>query len=606
MTSDMTSTNCSVDKGYRGASSSDSGERKKPFSADFALAVAYALINLLVLLLCRNVVGVQADESLNIYGALEILAGKEIYKDFWVYYAPGIFFLTAAVMSLLGKTLMALRLALIVTASLSTAALYLIGRRFLDKTLASVAPILFICAGVNLWPVASQHWYSTLSLIFCIFFAARYMSRQTGFRNILLSGMMAGITFVLQQQKGGMLGLVVCILLFLHEYFRERGHARLFNAGRASVVFVFGVAVPIIFIGAYLAMRGLLREAVTATLIFPLTHLATSDADGFANIYGLLTDRSLLFFTQFFWPSEIARKISRAMTLLINVVAPLSVLPAAGVWIFSSLRRRKKDDVALLCLAATSVCLLSALQRPDFHHLVSNLPMCYLLLGYLIASVASTVNDAHGKTVRRMRKFLVSFLIVLLFVPSGALLGGELAYARRVEPVSLGSPLGFVPVLDNEARPAVQTLTALIDFIQMNTHPNENIFVIYCSPFLYYLSERQNPTRYPFLGSSPCVTSGNIHLLGLASSPFLDNQVMQAIESIESDRTPLVILDPAATCLIDEFGDEEALKDDVLAQYLRERYEPIGYFGVFRVLQRRDDRVGAGLHRAQRPRPRLH
>ena len=75
-------------------------ERRR--SSDGELALILAAANLLILLVCWKIQGVQADESTYIYGALEMLKGKSIYRDFWVFYPPGIFFLSMICIFLTG------------------------------------------------------------------------------------------------------------------------------------------------------------------------------------------------------------------------------------------------------------------------------------------------------------------------------------------------------------------------------------------------------------------------------------------------------------------------------------------------------------------------
>ena len=104
------------DKGGLPSENSDSHASKRPARRDAVLALLLGLASFVFLFLCWHTVGAQSDESMNIYGALRILDGERIYRDFWVYHTPGIFFLTAAIFKVFGTSLLAVRAVLILAA----------------------------------------------------------------------------------------------------------------------------------------------------------------------------------------------------------------------------------------------------------------------------------------------------------------------------------------------------------------------------------------------------------------------------------------------------------------------------------------------------------
>ncbi|GAB4349359.1 MAG: hypothetical protein Kow0099_32390 [Candidatus Abyssubacteria bacterium] len=543
------------------------------------LALSFAVINLVFLLFCWHIIGVQADESLNIHGALRILRGERIYRDFWVYYTPGIFFLTAGAMALLGKSLFALRMTFILSASLAVAVTYLLGRKFMGRTGAIVATCLFMCVGTNLWPVSVQHWYSTFTLIFSVFLIACFLENPAHRLSLTAGGVMAGVTFLIQQQKGGMLALLASGFLLIHGLAGEKGHRRWLAVGREGAIFAGGVAAPLVVALLYFSIAGTLGDAISATIIFPLTHLPGDGGGGVMALHGSLTRVTLAEIMRFFGPPHVARAVTAVVAFIINYGAPLSVPIAALWWVISRLLRRNAPPAAILAFLAALICVASSLQRPDFHHLLSGAPPSYLAVGFLLKEIGTTDTG----TLIKVRRAMSVLLISLLLLPVLCLAAAEFAYASRVERYSLGSELGFVAMIDPENGDL--GIGSVIDYIRAHTEQGETIFVAYASPFIYYLSGRENPTRYPVLAMSPCVARGNVHLLDLTGGEFFDAQTRDAIASLEAAATPLIVLDMAALCLVYDV-EEPYLEENLFARYLRDRFHPVMSSRGFIVMRR--------------------
>lgn len=587
MTSDMTSTNRSVDKGYRGASSSDSGKRKKLFSADFALAVTYALINLLVLLFCRNVVGVQADESLNIYGALRLLEGEKIYQDFWVYHPPGIFLLTAGVFTLFGKSLIAIRLVLFAAASITTSVLYLMGRRFMGKTASLVAPTLFVLIGVNLWPVAGYHWYSTFVPIWSAFFVVRFVTEPARKWSLFIGGFLAGATFLFYQPKGGLFISLVLLFLLADGFMKLKKPGDFKAAVEPALIFSGAVALVLMVTAGWLFLTNALREAVAAAIVYPLKTLSeTSSQEGdYLAFYGYQTSRSLEFMIRSARFTYMASGTAKIAAFTMKYAVPFSIPVAI---ILSAVRRRRgngKSSSASLCSLAAAAIFLSSLQKPDYLHLLTVLPPCFLCLAYLLDSIATMIDRIKIPFGKRA---LIISITAILFYPLIAVAIGTFALAKQVYPLPLQSPLGFIPMLrERETHSASPAILRVVDFIQMNTRPDDPIFVMSYSPFIYYLSERKNPTPFIDIPSSPCATGAAFHMLKLGEvSPLNRERLVRAARDVDASKTPLIVVDPAASCQITGNLREVAFASDPLVNYILRHYRVRAEYGDFVVMMR--------------------
>jgi hypothetical protein len=97
---------------------------------------------------------------------------------------------------------------------------YLVGRKFMGMAFSTLAPILFILVGVNQWPVASHHWYTSLILIFSVLFVARFFESHSRVTSLFVGSFLAGTTLLFQQPQGGAL-LVFLIFAILADWFLQ-------------------------------------------------------------------------------------------------------------------------------------------------------------------------------------------------------------------------------------------------------------------------------------------------------------------------------------------------------------------------------------------------
>jgi hypothetical protein len=552
------------------------------------VALFLAVAQLVVFLYCRHTVGVQSDESVNIYGALRILDGDRIYRDFWVYHTPGIFFLTAAVFGVLGKLLFSIRAVLFLSAAVATATLYILGRKFLGAFLSLLAPVLFIMIGINFWCVAGYHWYGTLLLIFSTFFAARFVEDHSRRASLFASGVLAASTFLFQQPKGAYLICLMFPLLLADAALRTAEEARTTRIVRTGLVFVVGICTPLLVTVLYFTAVGTLKEAVSAAIVFPVRLLLESGGEeGFAEFYGALTMNELYRIVRDSSFLGIAWWAIRSVSVLIKYLVPLSLPLAIVLWIVRRVRESEENALPLLCAVAGVAAFASALQRPDFYHLLTILAPCYLALAYVLHCV---IHCDGGKMLARVGRASGTGLTLIILIVSARMAVADLFYASRIETVALDSPLGFIPDLEgrNDSDDRRYALEAVIDYIQFNTTPEENIFVMSYTPFIYYLSGRHNVTKYVDIPSSPCGENVRFHVFKLGEASFNMKRLEEMVRALEADRTPIVILDSAAACQVREDYEEPATGSDPLIDYIRAHYRVEFDYDIYVIMIRSD------------------
>ncbi len=549
----------------------------RAYRADILIALILAAANLLMLTVCWKIQGVQADESTYIYGALEMLKGRLIYRDFWVFYPPGIFFLAIGAFTLLGKSLFAVRLVLIAGACVTTGVLYLLGRRFMPRLPSAVASILFIVAGVNLWPVFGHHWNSTFALVCSAYFMVLFLERpRNGF--LVLSGLFAGATLLLQLHKGVPL-VAASLAILLARNLADRSSAPQPSKPfvKAAMVFLLCSLIPVGMAAVYLLSNGVLQQAVAAVIIFPYRHLAGVGNPDYGVPYGAFSLDLLSSLMKFLKVPGITPVSVRVVAAVITLIAPLSALLVPGILLI----RRKRFtqgtfEVPLFVCFASLACLAASVSRPDFHHLLTAVPMGYLTLAFVVYSIAL---PRTGGARSRLASAVVAAVFAALLAPTLWVGAGTFLYGMHVEKLSLDSPLGFMAsTSEGGSGPLLLSpYESLIAFIKMNTEPGERIFVMPSSPFLYYLTDRESAARFPMLMSSMNDAE----------------QMAEIIADLERDRTRWVILDPAASWrqfkVALPYADEREFRENPLLRYIHEHYRKVADYGGFEVMERFED-----------------
>lgn len=134
------------------------------------------------------------DEGYVSVGAVRLLAGEAIYKDFFSHFAPGTYYITYLAYALLGPTVATTRLlAALVTGGLALS-VYLIAKRVLLKNWAIVPYTLFLCCGVTQWPILSYHWLGVLGFLLGVLALLRWREQPDRFARGFSCGVSCAFT----------------------------------------------------------------------------------------------------------------------------------------------------------------------------------------------------------------------------------------------------------------------------------------------------------------------------------------------------------------------------------------------------------------------------
>jgi hypothetical protein len=190
--------------------------RTREFPGEGLLAQA-CLIGVLLVDLVLMRFGMDAqDEGYFLEQATRLLNGQVPYRDFDSLYTPGLLYLHAALLSLLGGSpLIDLRIVGLVSRAALGLGLYLLCRKFVRPAIA-ILPSLFILVGLDRVPSTWEPhpgWPSAALTIVAVG-AFLWLPAQTGLRRVLLLvglGALTGLAFVFKQNAGILLGLALVL-----------------------------------------------------------------------------------------------------------------------------------------------------------------------------------------------------------------------------------------------------------------------------------------------------------------------------------------------------------------------------------------------------------
>ena len=142
------------------------------------------------------------DEGLVLVNAERILHGAVPYRDYWTLYAPGYFYLLAALFKVFGPSMLLARFFDTLLRFGLTIAVYVLARRMTSRWVALVPYLL-----VTLWLSAIRFYsYPAFPTTACILLAAlalyRYLDTRR-WRWLFVTGLITGVTALMRLDFGG-------------------------------------------------------------------------------------------------------------------------------------------------------------------------------------------------------------------------------------------------------------------------------------------------------------------------------------------------------------------------------------------------------------------
>jgi len=214
------------------------------------------------------------DEGIIIYGAMRILGGGVPYKDFWIHYYPGQFYLVAGLFKLFGSSILVERIYSIIINSLASLVVYLIAQRLILSWLALIPWFLTL-----LWlstfsfgsAMSSALLFSLLSTLFILYFLAEKQKKY-----LFLGGLMAGISLLFRHDIGLATtiveGTVVCPFVFFSLLPKKMPLLqKLIPISKFDAYYLFGWGIILLPVAIYLMRVVSPADLINDLVIYPFT-----------------------------------------------------------------------------------------------------------------------------------------------------------------------------------------------------------------------------------------------------------------------------------------------------------------------------------------------
>ncbi|HEV2383037.1 MAG TPA: hypothetical protein VG206_24995 [Terriglobia bacterium] len=170
------------------------------------------------LYLFRRYTMMEPDEGIILQGAERILRGQVPYRDFFSFYTPGSYYLTALLFKILGDSVLVARTALAFCGGVFSVVTYLLARRVCRWATALLTAALVTLTCLPYRFLVLHNWYSTLWTCLAVYCAVRYQetvgaalvparTRAPAWRWAFATGTLVAITALFEQSKGAGLAL---------------------------------------------------------------------------------------------------------------------------------------------------------------------------------------------------------------------------------------------------------------------------------------------------------------------------------------------------------------------------------------------------------------
>jgi len=397
---------------------------------------------------------VVGDEGYILEAARRFSQGQVPYRDFSLIYTPGIVYLLGCLFIIFGKSILLGRMLMVLVGVLISFLFIRITKQLASFPFYLVPSFLFIFWGIPQlnfpWPTWFCFLLNLCSLLaFLSFFKTKKMAR------VFLAAFFASLVFLFKQTFG--LASIVALISSFILFGWKKPYPKNF------LILTGGLALPILVTTIMLTAQNSFSQAFQATFLdllrfgkegfmktgFPFPNFISLDSIGKTGFYWLPPTWFFFFFLSLFLKPKLKSKkiLASFIYLLFFYLAGL----------------QPTIDLLHAGLIFPTFFPILAVLIPKTKNLPAKIP--YLILIFLIVFLG---------TYKLLFKNYAGF---------------ESPYLYQIKPINV---FGQTLYVDSRAI----TLIKVNAYVRQHTKPGEKIFVYYYGPMIYFLSERDNATRF--------------------------------------------------------------------------------------------------------------
>lgn len=424
------------------------------------------------LLLFCNYTNLNGDEGIILQGAQRILNGQVLYRDFFSFYTPGSYYLTALLFKLFGNSILIARASLVLCGAIFSTLTYVVARR-VSSTWSSLLAAYLLTVTCMPFRFLVSHWDSTALAYLALYSGILWVERPR-YLWAFMTATFVSLTCLFEQSKGAglLIGIAAGVLVVMC-------HGRWHVSFRGTLgTFTAGLVIPLAVTTAYFGRQHAIRQ-MFGDCLWPLFHYSTTNKVS----YGLFVMSSNS-------AGGLSSKDWKTMVGLFFVAGPLILIPllpiisaGMGAWyIFGRSRQERNWPYWIITSTSLSGLLLATVLtgRADFTHLNYVAPLYFPVLAWLVDGLPARFGlwrRAMPVVVLYISISCTAFGVAMLWAPMGA--HTEVRTARGTVRVDRGE--------------------TTLQYVQDRVNPGEPIFVYPYEPLYYYLTAASNPTRFDFL-----------------------------------------------------------------------------------------------------------
>jgi len=487
-------------------------------------------------------------------------------------YAPGHFYLLAAVFGVLGARLVSEAIAAALVSGLAVSALFsLLRRTTACARLAAIGSLIF---GLALW---NTGYFKRLGsyppaslLIFIALYCLVLFIQERRTLHLALCALVTGLLILFKHDVGFYTAGAIAAGLVTEIALRERLTAgqrlvQVIKHVAAYILIVAAVCLPVVIVLARVAGPEMLQDLV----VFAMTDFRFSRPEGYPNLLPIgVFDPSPVMF---------ANRLSHYL----NFLFPFLLLLTGVLGVGAALARRKKAEAAI----AVAFIVAFLFHYSAAHVQINTHIVTLSAYGALLGALTYRVFFFEGG-VAAQRKMFPPIILLLLFVTWSTSLAAKPLYAFWKNAKTHTVRLDIPKVAGFRATPEeAEALEGLYAFVTKNVRPTQKLFVglhrhdvaIVGDLMAYFVLDRPIATRYqemhPAITDTAKVQAAIIQDLRTGDIPVI------VLKRIFADRE----LDQAKAEFHRHLPQIGATDLDT---FIHENYRPVREFGPYSVLLR--------------------
>ncbi len=482
-----------------------------------------------------------SDEGVFSYGAVRMLNGDILYKDFHETNSPANYFLLVFLFKIFGINTSVTMYTTFIIFGLIAVLIYLVAKEIkLSPIFSFLLFAFFIIENPSKFMLFSHHWLSTLFALISFLFFLRSSS--------FLSGLFSGLTMTFFYPKG--ITILAGMLLYLVIFTSEKK-----EQGTSILPLLSGFILPVIPFALYFVTKGALTEFLYSWLISPFK--------GY---------RALHAYPAYYYPAKyylsLAYEEKEFIRGFINSLPTLflgyNFFVSAGIFIGIILLKGKRffaeHGTYLKIIIITAFVFLSSLYRPDDLRLAFISPFTNLTFISALNLLINCFREGFRRKITRAILYSFALSVPIIGTSTKLITNVEIIFSAHNRYEKIITPRGEILVNKSDSA-EIKEFSRYLEEQRI-----KEIFVYHCLPSIYFIWGLNNPTKYNCLG------------------PYYnrEEELQDAVEQLRKSGTDYILFLPFYLYQKEQFfpvfKDVDFVnmeKTDPILVYIREDFVPI-------------------------------